>query len=569
MKRILQSAAFVLLATVLFYVSCKKEYSCENCIGNNKPPVAHAGKDTTIILPVDSMILDGRASTDDKKIISYQWTKISGPDTFKIVKPTVARTTVNKLVKGVFEFELKVTDAEGLFSKDTVQVAVNATTLTNHPPVACAGSDRTITLPTDTVTLDGSCSTDPDNSIASYAWAKISGPSSFNIVNVNAVATQVSKLTEGTYHFELKVTDAGGLFSKDTVQVTVQPAQQTEVCDISNRATITIQLVPVAAIPTPRYGIVIATAGNKLLLAGGRTGPGGTPVSDVDIYDFGTQTWSTAHLSTARADMMAVTVGNKIFFAAGEAFGIAATTRVDIYDASTNTWSSSDLPSPASIVYSYAVVGNKVFFVTDRAPDGGKVDVCDTSTGLWSEINLPEHQAAPAATAVGDKVYFAGGWVNYPSNKLSNVVDIYDNTTGTWSTTSSLSQPIGEMASIYVNGKIYWAGGVIGYDAARDKDIATCKVEIRDVSTGSSSFTNLSAPNDFTGNWGKPIYYNSKIIFWGDFDIYDPKSSTWSISQFPQNVFIESVILVNNALYAIGSNHYNSGSSDQIWKLQF
>ena len=122
------------------------------------------------------------------------------------------------------------------------------------------------------------------------------------------------------------------------------------------------------------------------------------------------------------------------------------------------------------------------------------------------------------------------------------------------------------MAGIYVNGKIFWAGGVIGYEPLKDRLIATCKVEIRDVSTGSSSFTNLSAPNDFTGNWGKPIYYNSKIIFWGDLNIYNPQSSTWSIGQFPQNVFIESVILVNNALYAIGSN---ASLSDQIWKLQY
>jgi len=130
------------------------------------------------------------------------------------------------------------------------------------------------------------------------------------------------------------------------------------------------------------------------------------------------------------------------------------------------------------------------------------------------------------------------------------------------------------MASIYVNGKIYWAGGAIGYDAVKDKSITTCKVEIRDVSTGSSSFTNLSAPRDFSFNDSKPIYYNNKIIFQGQgynyFDIYDPQSNTWSIGQFPQNVFIESVILVNNALYAIGSND-NSGysPSDQIWKLQF
>ena len=90
------------------------------------------------------------------------------------------------------------------------------------------------------------------------------------------------------------------------------------------------------------------------------------------------------------------------------------------------------------------------------------------------------------------------------------------------------------------------------------------------MSTGSSSFTNLSAPRDFEGNYSKPIYYNNKIIFWDfSFDIYDPQSSTWSIGQFPQNVFIESVILVNNALYAIGSNDVSSELSGQIWKLQY
>ncbi len=145
MKRVLKIATFISMLGVLVHLSCQKKFLCPDC-DSNKPPIAHAGKDTTIVLPVDSVILDGSASTDDKKIVSYQWTKISGPDTFKIEQPTAARTTVNKLVRGVFEFELKVTDAEGLFSKDTVQVAVNVTTLTNHPPVACAGSDQNITL---------------------------------------------------------------------------------------------------------------------------------------------------------------------------------------------------------------------------------------------------------------------------------------------------------------------------------------------------------------------------------------------------------------------------------------
>ncbi len=134
MKPLLKSAAFVLLATALFYVSCKKEHSCEKCIGNNKPPVAHVGKDTTIVLPVDSVMLDGSASTDpDNNIVSYAWTKISGPSSFNIVNVNAVQTQVSNLTEGTYQFELKVTDAGGLIDRDTMMVTVMAL----NPPPAC------------------------------------------------------------------------------------------------------------------------------------------------------------------------------------------------------------------------------------------------------------------------------------------------------------------------------------------------------------------------------------------------------------------------------------------------
>ncbi len=92
---------------------------------------------------------------------------------------------------------------------------------TNQPPVACAGQDQTITLPVNSLMLDGSCSYDANNNISSYLWTKISGPASFNIVNANVVQTQLTNLVEGIFLFQLRVTDAGGLFSMDTVQVSV------------------------------------------------------------------------------------------------------------------------------------------------------------------------------------------------------------------------------------------------------------------------------------------------------------------------------------------------------------
>lgn len=202
--------------------SCKKELSCEECKKNNKPPIAIAGLDQAITLPTDSVSLDGKRSNDPDGTISvWLWTKISGPASFDILKPADSTTLVKILTAGTYQFELKVTDDKGLSAKDTMQVIVDTVAITNQPPVANAGPDQTITFPANTVTLNGSASTDPDNNITAYSWTKISGPSSSSINNAGEVQTQVTSLVEGVYQFELKVTDAGGLFAMDTMQVIV------------------------------------------------------------------------------------------------------------------------------------------------------------------------------------------------------------------------------------------------------------------------------------------------------------------------------------------------------------
>ena len=43
-------------------------------VEHNVAPVANAGVDKTVWLPVETVTLDGSNSTDDQKIASYQWT---------------------------------------------------------------------------------------------------------------------------------------------------------------------------------------------------------------------------------------------------------------------------------------------------------------------------------------------------------------------------------------------------------------------------------------------------------------------------------------------------------------
>jgi parallel beta-helix repeat protein len=186
----------------------------------NQAPNANAGADITITFPTSTANLNGSLSNDpDGNITSYAWSKLSGPAQGTIVSPSSVTTTVNNLAAGVYQFVLIVTDAGNLTDKDTVQVTVNAAP--NQAPNANAGADITIILPTNTATLNGSLSNDPDGTITTYAWNKLSGPAQGTIVSPTLASTAVNNLAAGVYQFVLTVTDNGGLTDKDTMQLIV------------------------------------------------------------------------------------------------------------------------------------------------------------------------------------------------------------------------------------------------------------------------------------------------------------------------------------------------------------
>ena len=197
---------------------------------SNIPPTANAGKDQTIALPATSVNLSGSGSDQDGSISKYKWTKISGPSSYKITDSTSASTSVNGLVQGIYTFELTVTDDKGAMGKDTVQIKVNSgtTTSVNKAPTANAGDDQTITLPANSVRLSGSAS-DADGKITRYTWTKVSGPSTFSLINSSSAIATASNLVEGIYKFEMEVTDDKGASAKDTMQVKVNAPTTTSV----------------------------------------------------------------------------------------------------------------------------------------------------------------------------------------------------------------------------------------------------------------------------------------------------------------------------------------------------
>jgi PKD domain/Kelch motif len=567
MPKFLKLAALVISLAGVLYVSCSKEFSCESCnIKLNQPPVASAGRDTTYILPIDSIILNGTASYDpDGTITQYAWTKILGPDPVNLSSYSASKAIWKNPAAGKYSFQLKVTDNSGLSGLDTIVITINNSG--NQPPIARAGADTIIDFPVNTAILDGSASTDPDNNITAYAWKNISGPTGFTISNSQSAKTNVTNLAVGVYLFELTVTDGGGLSSKDTVMISVVSG-----CQMTPAA-----LTQIGNLSIARYNMVVASAANKIIFAGGN---GELVISTrVDIYDITTGTWTTAELSAPREYMTAVSSGNKIFIAGGYENGSQIiSSRVDIYDAGTNTWTTAELSQPRVFIAA-AAAGNKVVFAGGYINDNSdRVDIYDMSTDTWSTASLSQGRSSLSAVSDGEKIYFAGGeargvgGTGFGGSDMVNTIDIYNSKTNSWST-SSMDQKKANMPGIYADGKIFWCGGTAYI--TNNNYVGSNNIEILDLSSNQTSYISPLCEN-IDGSDDRAVRSNNDILF---FEGYDPPYQSVFLHYNLGTGILSSglvkpgltnfaVISVNNTIYLAGGFD-NSISTDKVWTMKY
>lgn len=201
----------------------------------NVAPSCSAGSTPiTIQLPTNSIALNGTgSSTPVSNGVSYLWTQTAGA-AMTITNPTSALAFVNNMTAGTFTFRLRVTDnVSGLTCFSNKDVTVLSALVT---PTANAGTNQTITLPTNSVSLTGSGS---GGTINSYQWTKISGIGG-TFSAATSANTNFSGLVQGVYQVELRVGNTDGLFGRDTVQITVLPAIVLPTATCAPNITITL-----------------------------------------------------------------------------------------------------------------------------------------------------------------------------------------------------------------------------------------------------------------------------------------------------------------------------------------
>lgn len=176
----------------------------------------------SITLPTSTVSLTstGTATQAGATIISYAWSRLSGPSAGTITTPNSQNTTITGLAAGTYSFSVSVQDSNNQVSTGSVAVTVAAAAVVT-PVAIIAGGNATITPPPYTTILDGSQSTAGGSSVATYAWSQLSGPAGATLVSPSASITQVTGLQQGAYVWQLAITSAAGASASTSATITV------------------------------------------------------------------------------------------------------------------------------------------------------------------------------------------------------------------------------------------------------------------------------------------------------------------------------------------------------------
>ena len=145
---------------------------------------------------------------------STSWSTVftSGPNVTGWSNTGLAASTTYSYRVRAFTVGQQKTTYSGYSPVATAATAALAST--NRPPVANAGPSTVSTQTLTSITFNGSGSSDPDGTIASYAWTFGDGGSASGMTVSHAYATA------GSYTVRLTVTDNLGATGSTTVSVT-------------------------------------------------------------------------------------------------------------------------------------------------------------------------------------------------------------------------------------------------------------------------------------------------------------------------------------------------------------
>lgn len=188
-----------------------------------------------------------------------------------------------------------------------------------------------------------------------------------------------------------------------------------------------------AALPTPCHDPgITSTADGKIYVMGGclppSSDPGGPPsaiLTTVQIYDPGTNTWSTGNaMPVPRHQFSAVPAPNGNIYIIGGTDGNTELNRVDVYNPQTNSWqAASPMSTARRCLASVLGADGKIYAIGGLAGDASlkTVEVFDLANNTWtSSTPLSVGRWYHGAAALGNKIYACGGYMRVGPYQAGN-----------------------------------------------------------------------------------------------------------------------------------------------------
>jgi hypothetical protein len=211
---------------------------------SNNAPLANAGPDQSV-QSGQMVTLDGSASSDpDGDTLQFNWEITSQPVSSDVVlsDSNVATPSFTPVVAGTYIIELTVADESITSQPDSVTISVAAA---NTQPIANAGSDQTGVVG-DSITLDGTASSDVDGDNLSFDWSLITLPEGSNSTLDDPTNVRPTFIPDipGLYQAQLLVNDGQLDSLTDVVDIQIDNQNTKPVADAGpDQSVYTNQLV--------------------------------------------------------------------------------------------------------------------------------------------------------------------------------------------------------------------------------------------------------------------------------------------------------------------------------------
>jgi len=206
-----------LVVVMIVIASCGGgEEEAQAILDVNAVPIADAGADQKVLVG-NRVTLDGSRSIDvNGDALTYSWS-LTPPagSAATLSNPSSVKPTFDIDLPGIYVAQLIVNDGTVDSAADTVSIS----TYSNSAPVANAGADQS-TLVGNTVTLDGSGSSDIDGDALTYSWS-LTPPagSAATLSNTSSVKPTFDIDLPGIYVAQLIVNDGIVDSAADTVSI--------------------------------------------------------------------------------------------------------------------------------------------------------------------------------------------------------------------------------------------------------------------------------------------------------------------------------------------------------------